>query len=118
MAFLAQNKICEFLRLYISMKKFGELAVDLGLIDSIQLQECLNIQAQQNLSGQNHRVLGQIMIAQGYLMRSQIGMILKQQEESMSIPTTQQLPQNGLNNIQFQETKNNIPNILDNIPDS
>ncbi|MFC1821800.1 hypothetical protein ACFL9T_03775 [Thermodesulfobacteriota bacterium] len=56
-------------------KRFGAIAVEKGFIIEEQLFEALRIQAKENLEGK-HRLLGQILMAEGHLTEEQINEIV------------------------------------------
>ena len=58
-------------------KRFGTLAVEKGFITVDQLTDALNIQARENIEGKNHRLIGSILVDQGYMTESQINEILE-----------------------------------------
>ncbi|MBP7021634.1 MAG: hypothetical protein KBC30_07455 [Planctomycetes bacterium] len=67
------------------LQKFGEIALDMGFINSEQLVECLDFQKKWDAKGRPHRMLGIIMATKGYLHTNQVSTILKQQEQMKTI---------------------------------
>ena len=53
-------------------KKFGEVAIDLGIIGSDQLVEALTVQAERQAAGKPVKLLGQILLELGHLTAEQI----------------------------------------------
>lgn len=53
-------------------RRFGEVAIDLGLIASDQLVEALTVQAERQAAGKPIKLLGQILLELGYLTPEQI----------------------------------------------
>ena len=51
---------------------FGEVAVGKGFVSLDQLIECLDMQKKEDLQGKPHRLIGEIMIEQGYLTRQKL----------------------------------------------
>lgn len=57
-------------------KRFGNFAVKKGFITEEQLAEAMVIQIEEDLSGLEHRLVGQILMSQGYLSELQIFQVL------------------------------------------
>ncbi|MBW2174478.1 MAG: hypothetical protein JRF64_07550 [Deltaproteobacteria bacterium] len=57
-------------------KRFGVVAVRAGLITPDELVEALQAQAQGNLDGSPHRLVGEILQKQGAMTYSQIGQVI------------------------------------------
>lgn len=53
-------------------RRFGEVAIDLGLIASDQLVEALTVQAERQAAGKPIKLLGQILLELGFLTPEQI----------------------------------------------
>lgn len=62
--------------------KFGKIALQLGLVNLHQIQECLAIQMDYERSGREVPKLGTILLAKGYLSSAQVKEILEQQKIS------------------------------------
>jgi hypothetical protein len=58
-------------------RRFGVIAVDLGLIRAEQLVNALKIQVEEDLRTGGHRLLGQILRSQGILTPDQIEEVLR-----------------------------------------
>jgi len=56
-------------------KRFGDIAVSLGLISAPQLDECLQIQRRLSEMGVEE-TLGEILVKKGYLAQDQVGQVL------------------------------------------
>ncbi|MCC6572321.1 MAG: serine/threonine protein kinase [Planctomycetes bacterium] len=77
---------------------FGQAAMNLGLVNAAQIQECVNIQRAQMSKGQRVALLGQILLERGYLERSAIDKIKSYQQVhqfSQKIPGYQIVEQLG-----------------------
>lgn len=59
-------------------KRFGVTAVKMGFITAAQLQEAMAIQLNEDLSGMNHRIIGQILLKKGYISPIQIKAVLNE----------------------------------------
>lgn len=57
--------------------RFGMIAVNKGYITKDQLIRALTIQAQENFEESKHRLLGQIMLSEGYLSPEQIDDVIE-----------------------------------------
>jgi hypothetical protein len=55
---------------------FGEIAVKMGFITREKLLEALNTQIEENLTQNHHRLLGQILLANGTLTADQVDQVL------------------------------------------
>jgi hypothetical protein len=64
-------------------KRFGSYAVEKGFITEDQLIEALAIQARENVKEKKHRLLGQIMLDQGFITALQIDEVLETMSRSM-----------------------------------
>ena len=57
--------------------RFGMIAINKGYITKDQLIRALTIQAKENMEDEKHRLLGQIMLSEGFLSAEQIDDILE-----------------------------------------
>ena len=57
-------------------KRFGFFAVKKGFITEDQLAEAMMIQIEEDLCGLEHRLVGQILLALGYINELQISLVL------------------------------------------
>ncbi|MFA5179736.1 MAG: hypothetical protein WC405_00320 [Syntrophales bacterium] len=57
-------------------KRFGTIAVELGIITNRQLLVAMNIQIEDDLAGKDHVLLGQILMAGGIISKDQIRAVL------------------------------------------
>jgi hypothetical protein len=57
--------------------RFGMIAIQKGYISKDQLIRALTIQAKENIEEGKHRLLGQIMLGEGFLSAEQIDDILE-----------------------------------------
>ncbi len=57
-------------------KRFGYIAVDKGFINEEQLAEAMMLQIREDLGGQPHRLIGQILLALGHIQKHQISQVL------------------------------------------
>ncbi|MFH2091014.1 MAG: hypothetical protein ABIJ31_01485 [Pseudomonadota bacterium] len=57
-------------------KRFGTVAVENKMISVEQLEEALNLQVEEDVEGKEHRLLGVILEALGYITEEQINKIL------------------------------------------
>jgi hypothetical protein len=64
-------------------KRFGTIAVEKGFITVDQLVKALNIQAREDVEGKNHRLIGSILIDQGFMTDSQVNEILETMSQQM-----------------------------------
>ena len=64
-------------------KRFGSYAGDKEFITGDQLAEALAIQARENVEEGKHRLLGQILLDQGFITASQIDEVLATMSRSM-----------------------------------
>ena len=64
-------------------KRFGTIAVDKEYITEDQLVKGLEIQAQENIMEDKHRLLGQIFVEEGLLTTSQVDEILETMNQRM-----------------------------------
>ena len=61
--------------------RFGIVAVKKGFVTQDQVVEALNIQVNENVSSEKHRLLGEILVEMGAMDSSEVNQVL----ESMSI---------------------------------
>ncbi len=64
-------------------KRFGTIAVDKGYINEDQLVKALEMQANENVMDDKHRLLGQIFVEEGLLTTSQVDEILETMNQRM-----------------------------------
>ena len=64
-------------------KRFGIIAVKMGLITVTQLHEAMKIQLIEDLHGMEHRLIGQILLERAYITSAQTREVLRQ----MGLPT-------------------------------
>jgi hypothetical protein len=57
--------------------RFGMIAINEGYITQDQLIQALTIQARENIEEGKHRLLGQIMLSEGFLSEEQVDKILE-----------------------------------------
>jgi hypothetical protein len=57
-------------------KRFGMVAVELGIITKQQLLVAMEIQIENDLAGKEHLLLGQILMAGGIITKDQIRTVL------------------------------------------
>ena len=57
-------------------KRFGTVAVEKGYITIEQLMDALEIQAEEDVVGEEHRLIGKILYDLGFLTIDQIGRVL------------------------------------------
>ena len=57
--------------------RFGQAAVGLGYVDETALKDALCQQIDDNLSGRPHRLLGTIMLEQGWMSQQQVDAVLE-----------------------------------------
>ena len=56
--------------------RFGQIAVELGFINEAQLAEALARQVHQELDGQGHRLLGEILFEKEWMSAPQIDYVM------------------------------------------
>ena len=57
-------------------KRFGTVAIEEGFITQEQLIEAINTQVAENVSGEDHRLIGVILYEKGYIDAPQIKIVL------------------------------------------
>lgn len=57
-------------------KRFGYIAVNKGFISEEQLAEAMLCQIKEDLCGLSHRLLGQILLANGNMTKAQVDIVL------------------------------------------
>jgi len=62
--------------------RFGMIAVKKGFVTADQLKEALTVQADDNLSGRPHRLIGRIFFEKGWMTDKQIDLVLNELERS------------------------------------
>jgi serine/threonine-protein kinase len=68
----------------IMAESFGEIVVRLGYATPEQVARCTRIQQERRAAGKPPGILGEIMVAQGYLSKPQVVEIMKQQAAGVS----------------------------------
>lgn len=58
-------------------KPFGQIAVQMGLATQAQVKKALQIQREEDAAGKTHRLLGIILVSEGFLSTSDLIAILK-----------------------------------------
>ncbi len=61
-----------------SLLRFGKIAVDMGFVTAKQLDEALSEQADDDLSSNPHRLIGSILLENGWMTKEQIDMVLNE----------------------------------------
>lgn len=56
-------------------KRFGLIAVEMGLITIDQLHKALIVQVKENIEGNTHKIIGKILIDLGYISEDQANKI-------------------------------------------
>ena len=56
--------------------RFGQIAVESGFIDETQLAQALACQVHQELDGDGHRLLGQILFEKDWMTAAQIDQVM------------------------------------------
>lgn len=56
--------------------RFGQIAVEFSFINEAQLAEALACQVHQELNGQGHRLLGEILFEKEWMSASQIELVM------------------------------------------
>ena len=57
-------------------KRFGTAAIDSGVITKEQLQEALSIQVEENVEGNTHKLIGNILMDLGHMSDDQANKII------------------------------------------
>lgn len=57
-------------------KRFGTIAVELGIIGNRQLLVAMNIQIEDDLAGKKHRLIGEILMEGGIITKDQVKAVL------------------------------------------
>ncbi len=60
--------------------RFGVISVNKGFVTADQLKEALTDQADDNISGRPHRLIGRIFFEKGWMTDEQIDMVLNELE--------------------------------------
>ncbi len=63
-------------------KRFGMIAVEKGYISPSQVLEAMEIQVKENMEKNQHRSLGELLVALGYMDKTQVHEVLN----AMDIP--------------------------------
>ena len=58
-------------------KPFGIIALELGYITATQLVEAFNIQVTDDIEQKKHRLIGQILLDQGYITTPQVENVVR-----------------------------------------
>ena len=58
--------------------RFGKIAVDMGFVTAKQLDKSLGEQADDDLSGKPHRLIGSILLENGWMAKEQIDIVLNE----------------------------------------
>jgi hypothetical protein len=66
-------------------KRFGVLAVELGLITADQVIDALRIQVTEDVEKGKHRLIGRILLEQGLITLSQIDEVLKSMGKNLPL---------------------------------
>ncbi len=56
--------------------RFGQIAVESGLINEAQLAQALALQVHKEINGQGHRLLGEILFEKEWMSASQIDQVM------------------------------------------
>lgn len=64
------------------VKRFGFMAVEMGLVTLDQIIEAMKIQVREDLEKPRHRLIGQILVDLGYMNLSQVEEVLKKMGRS------------------------------------
>lgn len=57
-------------------RHFGITAVEMGYVTANQLQTAMRLQLDEDLNGMDHRLIGQILIEEGFINSGQLGKVL------------------------------------------
>lgn len=55
---------------------FGQVALARRLVTPAQLDECLEIQREEDVAGKEHRLIGQILLERGYMTRAGVAAVV------------------------------------------
>ena len=69
------------------LKKFGEIAVDKGFCDENQVERALRIQKEEIETGQQRRLIGLILLSEGFISNSQLIEMLKTMDAEAKLQT-------------------------------
>ena len=58
--------------------RFGSIAIKKGFVTESQVNEAINMQAQQDTDKREHRLIGSILYSMGYLTISQVDEVLEE----------------------------------------
>jgi hypothetical protein len=61
-----------------SFTRFGKIAVDMGFVTEKQLNEALDEQADDDLSNKPHRLIGSILLENGWMTKEQMDIVLNE----------------------------------------
>ncbi|MBN1104632.1 MAG: hypothetical protein JXL84_14540 [Deltaproteobacteria bacterium] len=62
-------------------KRFGMVAVQKGFITMDQLIEAIGVQAREDIEGEGHRLIGEILLEKGYISAPQIYEVIEERFE-------------------------------------
>ncbi|MCX5829631.1 MAG: hypothetical protein NTV58_16800 [Deltaproteobacteria bacterium] len=68
-------------------KRFGTIAVELGIISKRQLLVAMEIQIEDDLAGKDHLLLGEILMGGGIISRDQLRTVLTEMGINPSLKT-------------------------------
>jgi len=71
------DRVDHMLRAKIIERRFGTVAVRMGLVTREQLFEAMRVQVEKDLDGEEHRLIGSILYSMDLLTTSQIDEVLK-----------------------------------------
>lgn len=66
-------------------KRFGVLAVEMGLVNADQVIDALRIQVTEDVEKGKHRLIGRILLEQGLITLSQIDEVLKSMGKNLPL---------------------------------
>ncbi len=64
-------------KLTATFSRFGKIAVNMGFITAEQLKEAITEQVEDDLAGKPHRIIGKILLENGWITKEQIDIVLK-----------------------------------------
>ena len=68
-------------------KRFGTVAVEEGFISQEQLMEAIRVQVEENVSGEEHRLIGVILYEMGFMEAPQIKTVVNGMVRASSAAT-------------------------------
>jgi hypothetical protein len=66
--------------------RFGQIAIWKGFITEQQLEIALDDQIGHNLSNDNHKLIGEILLEKGWMTRDQIAIVLENSSRTKNYP--------------------------------